>query len=298
MCLLFSVACLLSYFQSEDFFHLDRVIRLTLNYNQEIRSKEDVTIWFVMTSDDPVLNPRQSCAIESTSQMNPFSEILVFHTRPDIEMKVNLPNVKFQYLGPQSMFAGSPLDSWYHSQAFNESPYKRIHLSDGLRTALLWEYGGIYMDLDFICLKPLRDLTRNFLGFEGEKRVNVMKYMTMHYNPDSIPGAGPNILSDVFLKHCPEDNSTDWSGTVTCDGVTAYPKHYFYPVPYEQNQKLFSRDHLEEVLKELDGSHAIHFWNALTNGIQANVKDEVVLTVLARKYCPSVANIAGESFRK
>ena len=270
---------------------------------------EDATIRFVMTSDDPVVNTRQACAIESTSRMNPFSKIIIFHTRPNVEMKVKFPNVKFQYLDPESMFSSTPLDTWYHSRDLNESPHRHIHLSDGLRTASLWEFGGVYIDLDFICLRPLRDLTLNFIGFESEKRVNgalmgfspkhpflleVMEHITKHYDPNSIPGAGPNILSDVFLKSCPKDNSIDWKGTVTCDGVTAYPKHYFYPVPYEENQKLFSKNYLEEVLKELKGSYAIHFWNALTKDIEVPVNDEAVVTFLARKYCPSVA----ESFRK
>ncbi|KAH8042243.1 hypothetical protein HPB51_021327 [Rhipicephalus microplus] len=83
----------------------------------------------------------------------------------------------------QRCFQTSPpqdtvLDLWLREGAYKRSPYETVHLSDGLRLALLLKHGGVYVDFDVIFLRSLEGLgdavvacsaddtvTNNFLAF-------------------------------------------------------------------------------------------------------------------------------------
>ena len=54
--------------------------------------------------------------------------------------------------------------SWWQSGSVNCSQYKIAHLSDAVRLALLYKYGGFYSDTDTITLKSFSDLI-NYNGF-------------------------------------------------------------------------------------------------------------------------------------
>jgi hypothetical protein len=106
--------------------------------------------------------PRQLCAIESAAAHNPKATVYVFSINAQFKNK-NLitneyKNVKFVLLRPEETFRDTPLWPWWWSKQVMTSPFKTAHLSDALRLALLWKYGGIYSDLDTITVKSFQSL--------------------------------------------------------------------------------------------------------------------------------------------
>lgn len=61
------------------------------------------------------------------------------------------------------LFDGTPLATWLASNA-SQGEHYYSHVTDAARYALLWKYGGLYIDFDVILLQPLTGF-RNALGY-------------------------------------------------------------------------------------------------------------------------------------
>ena len=92
------------------------------------------------------------------------------------------------------------------------------HWSVALRVALIWKYGGLYLDLDVTVLHPLHCL-QNTVGlvdyipdwvengvmtFEpGHKFVwFLMKYIVFTFKPEVYISLGPTTLTDAIKYFC------------------------------------------------------------------------------------------------
>ena len=58
------------------------------------------------------------------------------------------------------------LENFFHEAAYNGSSYQMVHLSDALRVLLVWKFGGLYLDLDYIVLNDMSHY-QNFLASNG-----------------------------------------------------------------------------------------------------------------------------------
>jgi len=68
-------------------------------------------------------------------------------------------------LSCHELFLHTPLEQWYLKVAtWKEGPFFFSHVTDGLRLALLWKYGGLYMDSDFVVLRDLSSLPSMVAG--------------------------------------------------------------------------------------------------------------------------------------
>jgi len=72
-----------------------------------------------------------------------------------------------------------------------------VQKADIARLAILYKYGGVYFDLDILCLKPLKDLldfNSNFAYFALEPKEQTMKIL----NND-------NVLCNAFIASAPNN---------------------------------------------------------------------------------------------
>ncbi|XP_064104056.1 lactosylceramide 4-alpha-galactosyltransferase-like [Macrobrachium nipponense] len=76
----------------------------------------------------------------------------------------NLHNVFFSLLDLDELFLDSPLQQWYQGKRWliNEE-HQSAFISDASRAEILRKYGGTYMDMDALTLRPLPNRT-NYLG--------------------------------------------------------------------------------------------------------------------------------------
>jgi len=151
----------------------------------------------------------------------------------------------------------APIDHPYIKKALAEKKY--AFAADFTRFYALYHYGGIYLDTDMECIKPLDDkiLDNNFFsayediqsiyiscGFIGAIKdspicLNMLKYYDKSEVYENVPVVLTNILKNSNQK------------------FKIYPNYYFYPYnPYD----------LEQPIKQLmfnqikHDTYAIHHW--------------------------------------
>ncbi|KAK4296514.1 hypothetical protein Pmani_030990, partial [Petrolisthes manimaculis] len=84
-------------------------------------------------------------------------------------LKEVYPNLHFRASTcPDS--SSDALEDWYGRRAWQDSYWPQSHFNDALRWLLLWKYGGVYLDLDVVVLRPLTRLT-NMAARESHKFV-------------------------------------------------------------------------------------------------------------------------------
>ena len=115
--------------------------------------------------------------------MNPGYEVFVLYASPVgfrnstplplIDALLSYTNINFNYLNLDQYAEETPLADWMKNGELFRSKFVISHTSDILRYLSLWKYGGTYLDLDIVMLKPLNELEPNFAGIESADVVAV-----------------------------------------------------------------------------------------------------------------------------
>ncbi|CAM0908688.1 unnamed protein product [Alopecurus aequalis] len=187
---------------------------------------------------------------------------------------------------------GTPAEGWLDKVSRGEVSPGSIpfgqNLSNLLRLALLYRYGGVYMDADVVILRPLTGL-RNAIGAQAVDAATgdwillnnavlvfdqghpmlreFIAEFTATFNGDKWGHNGPDMVSRVAdrVRHqMPEL------------GVTVLPPKAFYPVdwmnvgvlfvaPKDGNGKMWVKAKMDEIKGE---SFGIHLWNKESKSLQ------------------------------
>ncbi|MBA3751388.1 hypothetical protein H0X06_01115 [Candidatus Dependentiae bacterium] len=168
-----------------------------------------------------------------------------------------------------------------YNQKFYDLSKNYGEKADILRYEILYRYGGIYLDVDFVCLKPFDDLLQYDLW-------------TSIYPPDSNADIGNSIIGTIpehpLLWDCVVTLKDDWysfntghlldvvykAGPVhfqksfmkfindNTTNIIAFPASYFYPVDFKsrpsksKNSAKKREDKITSMIKP--ESYAIHYW--------------------------------------
>ncbi len=74
-------------------------------------------------------------------------------------------------MDPKKIFENTPLERWLkEAPNFKEHQYFFSHLTDAIRLALLWKYGGVYMDTDAFLIRNI-DKVRNAVGLQHPSEI-------------------------------------------------------------------------------------------------------------------------------
>ncbi|XP_029811261.1 lactosylceramide 4-alpha-galactosyltransferase, partial [Suricata suricatta] len=202
-------------------------------------------IFFLETSDRTNPNFLFMCSVESAARAHPEARVVVLmkglsggNTSLPRHLGLSLlgcfPNVHLLPLDLEALFRDTPLEAWYATRRRRWEPYLLPVLSDASRITLLWKFGGIYLDTDFIVLRNLQNLTNSlgaqssdllngaFLAFERhhEFLALCMRDFVAHYNGWVWGHQGPQLLTRVFKSWCSVRSLGDSQG---CRGVTTLP---------------------------------------------------------------------------
>ncbi|XP_032887546.1 lactosylceramide 4-alpha-galactosyltransferase-like [Amblyraja radiata] len=272
-------------------------------------------IMFVETSDTLIPSELTMCAIESAALVNSRKQVYYFikefsgnisaleQTKfKGLHLLSSIHNITLLPLDLDDLFYGTPLFDWYKKIDPEHEEYWIHVLSDACRIALLWKYGGIYLDTDIISLKPL-----DFINFICEQSYNYAngaalgfsrnhpftKESMFEYVEKYIGGKwgqqGPDLITRMLKKWCETQEINDFLNK-TCKGVTFYPKDWFYPIPYSNWQSYFENGRWEEnnsVEDQFSETRGVHIWNFLSNRNTRYIKDtQSYMEYFFKNYCP------------
>lgn len=142
--------------------------------------------------------------------------------------------------------------------------------SDILRYEILHKFGGIYMDMDFLAVRPLDpllhaefftgivyhpypSLANGLIGAAPGHAIidELLQRIGCNDDPDDIMGimkkTGPFLLTDVFMELYPE-----------YPGSVALPNSYFYPYPNAPRYKTLGDDYNQYIKPE---TLCVHLWH-------------------------------------
>ncbi|NRB59416.1 MAG: glycosyl transferase [Winogradskyella sp.] len=181
---------------------------------------------------------------------------------------------------PKSEIALKCIESWqkyapdFEIKEWNEDNTKQFHnkfykdayrkkryafVADVIRVSVLNKYGGIYMDLDMLLLKPLDHILayKFFSGYEVEDRIafglfggvsghrffKLMQefYDTMHFNQFSLP-----VITHTFSSIINDSKITE--------NECIYSPEFFYSFTYQNREEDFNKFLTSK-------SVAVHLWD-------------------------------------
>ncbi|XP_074969311.1 lactosylceramide 4-alpha-galactosyltransferase-like isoform X2 [Phalacrocorax aristotelis] len=268
-------------------------------------------VFFVETSEQTNPGYLFTCSVESAARAHPGTRVVVLMkglangngSLPNhwgFSLLGCFPNVEIRPLDLPELFSGTPLAKWYLQPDHQKEPYYLPVLSDACRIAIMWKFGGIYLDTDFIVLKNLKNLT-NTLGLQAQGVLNgaflsftpkhefmelCMQDFVENYSGWIWGHVGPWLLTRVFKKWCSISNIQN---NMSCKGVRALSPEGFYPIRWEDWKKLFDTISSSELHRLLHNTYAVHVWNKLSHGTRLEITSQGLMAQLYSQFCPATS---------
>ncbi|KAG8445550.1 hypothetical protein GDO86_010355 [Hymenochirus boettgeri] len=268
-------------------------------------------IMFIETTDRMNPPPLVLCAVESAARVYSDRPVVYFMKGlPDkhgvneqSEAKKIFPtlssfdNVYFFPLRLEDVFTGTPLLPWYKKvDPETESHWTHVS-SDGCRLALIWKYGGIYMDTDIISMRPIPDV--NFLAAQSSKfSSNGVFGLSTHHSfswrcmedfVQNFDGAvwgnqGPQLFTRVLEQLCEIPNFVS-TEDIKCGNISFLNPQRFYPIPYPAWNQYYE---VWDKVPTFSDSYSLHLWNYMNQGQKMVVPgSNTLVDNLYKQYCPT-----------
>ncbi|KZV39619.1 lactosylceramide 4-alpha-galactosyltransferase [Dorcoceras hygrometricum] len=283
---------------------------------EEFFSANQCKVQFFMTWFAPVdsYGERELLAAESLFQTNPRSCLVIVSRSMDSRKGYQkfepliTRGYRIRAITPDlwELLKNTPGETWL-TDIKNGSRDPGViplpqNLSNLIRLAVLYRYGGVYLDTDFIVLKDFSSL-RNSIGAQSadvngnwsrlnnallafdKKHPLVYKFIeefSTTFNGNKWGHNGPYLVSRVV-------NST--VGEIQHTNFTVMPTTAFYPVDWIQIGRFFSRPNdtdgeklVESTVRRLHQStYAVHLWNRQSKKLQ--VEEGSVIWRLLSQHC-------------
>ncbi|KAL4587276.1 hypothetical protein LXL04_000144 [Taraxacum kok-saghyz] len=278
--------------------------------------KDGCKVRFFMTwisSSSRYFGGREALAIDALFKSNPTSclmilsntmdsvhgiEILKPFTDRGFRVRAMAPDLEF-------LFNNTPAQSWLDHIKNGEKEPGKIplpqNLSNLIRLAILYKYGGVYVDTDFIILKDFNSI-RNSIGAQSATksgnwtRLNnavlifdknhPLLYKFMEEFASTFDGNkwgynGPYLVSRVVQRE----------GEMVELNFTVLPPKAFYPVDWTRVGGYFrppvNKIHgkwIEAKLVQLRGSaYGVHLWNKQSRGLR--IEEGSIMLRLISEHC-------------
>jgi len=159
--------------------------------------------------------------------------------------------------------------------------------SDILRYELLYIFGGVYVDCDFLCIQNIESIIKNYKGFSGYESdeyiaiglmgfvpydiilYNIIKRLSYHINHNSGKSI-PELSGPVFFTKI-------WN-IYNTNAHYSFPIHFFYSYTFQ--------DKIKNIQYNIHkNNYAIHMWgHSWSNNYINNITNEYYLTPLYFSY--------------
>ncbi|XP_054839786.1 alpha-1,4-N-acetylglucosaminyltransferase [Eublepharis macularius] len=267
-------------------------------------------IIFLETTDRLQPPPLVLCSVESAARIYLDRPIVFFMKGLDnntlVDVKSSCPalsaisamkNVFIFPLKMDILFQDTPLHPWYLKVNTTQEKYWVYISSDASRLAMIWKYGGIYMDTDVISIRPIP--VTNFLaaqssqfssnGIFGFHQHNwflwdCMKNFVENYNGDIWGNQGPYLMTRMLEGLC---NLTNFHKIEDkrCHNISFLHPQRFYPISYQQWKKYYE---VWDSMPDFNDSYALHLWNFMNHERKnMTIGSNTLVENIYKKYCPT-----------
>ncbi|XP_073481005.1 alpha-1,4-N-acetylglucosaminyltransferase-like isoform X2 [Aquarana catesbeiana] len=272
--------------------------------------REGNGILFMETTDRMDPPSLVLCAIESAARVYPDRPVVFFmkgleninteedekRARQHFPTLSSYSNVYLFPLRMDQLLDETPLKPWFDKVNPEKEVYWTHVSSDACRFALMWKYGGIYMDADVISLHPIpqdhflaaQDFTTtssSVFGLSSHYQLawRFMENFVENYRGEIWGHQGPGVFTRVVKKFCgmPVFTSTD---DVMCGNISYFHPQRFYPISYPAWRRYFA---VWQNLPTFNDSYALHLWNFMNKEGKSMVTGSNTLVEhLYQKQCP------------
>jgi len=190
------------------------------------------------------------------------------------------------------------------SEIYGNNLYHYAHQADIIRLQKLIKYGGIYLDIDTICLKSFHDLLENkcVMGIQNNKNKSEMyglcnaiilsepnsefllKWVDLY---TSFRSKGRDIYWDEHSVIMPLKLAHQYPELITI----LEPDAFYNPLWYNINEYLFNQNYLIDNYKTLiNHNYCIHLWDTYSHDylskltIESIVEKNTLYNIIARKF--------------
>ncbi|XP_069474143.1 alpha-1,4-N-acetylglucosaminyltransferase-like [Ambystoma mexicanum] len=259
-------------------------IRITDPLQITLEMPKESGIFFIETTDRMFPPALVACSVESAARTYPNKTVYFLMKGLTNEISINInsnytavlllasvKNVKILPLSFEELFKDTPLSPWYQKIDPSKQRFWIHHVSDACRAALVWKYGGIYMDTDVLSLKPVP--VEDFLAAEhpqycssavlGFRRHHpflwdcMVDYVT-NYNGDMWGQQGPMLYTRMSAKLCKMPDFAN-VGDAICQNFSFLQPKRFYPISFSSWRRYYEKWENAESVFNL--SYGLHFWN-------------------------------------
>uniref|UniRef100_A0A0P4WMI3 Alpha 1,4-glycosyltransferase domain-containing protein n=1 Tax=Scylla olivacea TaxID=85551 RepID=A0A0P4WMI3_SCYOL len=253
---------------------------------------------------------RSWCGLESWALQNRRSGVwlVMLGTAVDstdgllLALKQTYPNLHVVTVDLEWLFRDLPTNNLFSSGQWVDSTWPAKSLSNMVRLAVVWHYGGFYADFDTVCLRPTEHL-RNVVGSQSAEYVNNaifhfdrhhpfvhqnMERQNMNFNGALLNVNGVNIMSNTAKMACNTTNFDELvaKGRGLCQGFRVLPQSAFYPVSWENWRDIFRSGAGPNLMKELNSSFVLHAWNVFSAANPVRVGTRTLYDLVSSAYCP------------
>lgn len=238
-----------------------QIMVVTTSFLKAAAPADTVQCHFILMYDQPPV--ASYCAIESLRRVS-GAKIIVW-----INAFTQLPsyipeNTDIRTLNLTNKFHGTP----FQNLEFNGT-FGRQNIANALRLSVVYKYGGMYMDSNFIVRRSPDDIVDgmglasetvyNNAAFKFKRPLAPFLDVCMHdfvdkYNGSMWGNQGPTLFMRVQYA-CKQKEAT--GEPANCPST--WPKESFYPINQKHRSIFWGTINLE-----LNSSIALQLWNAMT----------------------------------
>lgn len=305
-------------------FNIFKSTRLSRQFDERIREffgHDRCRSQFFMTWISPAraFSGREFLSLETLFKSNPNGCLVILSRSMDSALGYEIlkPLLGFGFrvtaVTPDLsfLFKNTPAESWFDEFKRGKTDPGEVSLAQNLsnliRLAVLYKYGGVYLDTDFIILKDLSGL-RNSIGaqsvdaFGNWTRLNnavlvfdknhtllykFMEEFTSTFDGNKWGHNGPYLVSRV-VERTPKGQDFNF---------TVLPPMAFYPVDWTRIAGLFTNPvtgvnskWVEAKLVQLSGeSYGVHLWNKESSRLR--IEEGSIIGRLISSNCVICRNI-------
>ncbi|XP_050699124.1 lactosylceramide 4-alpha-galactosyltransferase-like [Eriocheir sinensis] len=279
--------------------------------NRDVKpSKDRLNVFLTEMSCSPRPLYRSWCALESWALQNRRASVWLVMLGKAVDPSDGLllalseayPNLRLVTMDLDWLFSSLPTHRLFSSGQWAGSTWPGKSLSNMVRLALVWRFGGFYTDFDTVCLRDVQGLS-NVVGSQSSEIVNNAVFHFEHHHPfvqdnmeqqnKNFDGAsfnvnGVNIMSEAAKTAC---NTSDFEDLVRkreglCRGFRVLPESAFYPVAWDSWRDIFRPGAGPNLLKRLNGSYVLHAWNVFSALSPIRIGMGTLYDLVSSAYCP------------